>query len=71
MIQNSVQKTWLSWKNDDKADSLQLTVREKDSLVQIMDREQIDEPIANMGPFVTNTQLELQAVEREYQNVQS
>ena len=71
MIQNSVQKTWLSWKNDDKADSLQLTVREKDSLVLIMDRERIDEPIANMGPFVVNTQLELQAVEREYQNVRS
>ena len=43
--------------DEDGASALQLTVLEKDSSVLIMGGERIDEPIANMGPFVMNTEL--------------
>ena len=45
-----------------------VTVLEKDSSVLIMGGERIDEPIANMGPFVMNTELELQQAVQDYQN---
>ena len=52
------------------ADALQLTVLEGNSSVLIMGGEPMDEPIANRGPFVMNTQLEIQQAVRDYQNGQ-
>ena len=52
--------------NDEEA--LRLTVLEGDSAVLIMGGEPLHEPIANRGPFVMNTDLELQQAMMDYQN---
>jgi redox-sensitive bicupin YhaK (pirin superfamily) len=53
---------------DQGATKVQLNVLQKDSSVLIMGGEPIDEPIANMGPFVMNTELEIQQAIMDYQN---
>jgi len=47
---------------------LRINVLKNDSSVLIMGGEPIDEPIANMGPFVMNTNLELQQAVSDYQS---
>jgi len=47
---------------------LRIHVLKNDSAVVVMGGEPIDEPIANMGPFVMNTNLELQEAARDYQS---
>lgn len=55
-------------KNGEDADALQLQVLKDDTSVLIMGGEIIDEPIANMGPFVMNTDLEIKQAVQDYQN---
>jgi len=47
---------------------LRINVLENNSAVLIMGGEPIDEPIANMGPFVMNTKLEIQQAIADYQS---
>lgn len=54
--------------NGEAADALQLQVLKDDSAVLIMGGEIIDEPIANMGPFVMNTDLEIQQAVQDFRN---
>ena len=54
--------------NDGDAEALQLVVLEQDSAVLIMGGEPIDEPIANRGPFVMNSDLEIRQAIMDYQN---
>jgi quercetin 2,3-dioxygenase len=49
-------------------DVLQLTAVQKDSAILIMGGEPLNEPIANHGPFVMNTNLEIQQAMMDYQN---
>lgn len=50
------------------AKAIQLTVLENDSAVLILGGEPLNEPIANRGPFVMNTDLEIQQAIMDYQN---
>ena len=45
---------------------IELDVLKNDSAVLIMGGEPIDEPIANMGPFVMNTDAELRQAMTDY-----
>jgi quercetin 2,3-dioxygenase len=49
-------------------DVLQLTALQEDSAILIMGGEPLNEPIANQGPFVMNTKLEIQQAIMDYQN---
>ena len=44
----------------DGSDTLRVRVNQANSSIMVLGGEPIDEPIANMGPFVMNTQAELQ-----------
>jgi quercetin 2,3-dioxygenase len=54
--------------NGEAAGALQLTVLENDSAVLILGGEPLNEPIAQRGPFVMNTELELQQAMMDYHN---
>lgn len=56
------------FRNDEDSEAVQLTVLEQDSAVLIMGGEPLREPIANRGPFVMNTDLEIQQAMMDYQN---
>jgi len=47
---------------------LELTALEPDTSVLLMGGEPIDEPIANRGPFVMNTQAELRQANVDFQS---
>ncbi|GKZ00049.1 hypothetical protein MPSEU_000958300 [Mayamaea pseudoterrestris] len=52
----------------DGSDTLRVRVTQPDSSIMVLGGEPIDEPIANMGPFVMNTQEELQQAMVDYRS---
>jgi len=52
----------------DKSETLKLRVVESNSSVIIMGGEPLNEPIAARGPFVMNTQQQLQQAMQDYRN---
>jgi redox-sensitive bicupin YhaK (pirin superfamily) len=52
----------------DGSDTLRIRVTKADSSIMVLGGERIDEPIASMGPFVMNTQQELDQAVRDYQS---